>query len=86
VDKDGGSSNAPNQVARRSVDDRQRCIAEDGRDPDNLDVWRVHEEEDREAIVRIGVDAVARSIRIDPNTRRPIHVRSTAHQRQGRSF
>ena len=65
------SSNAPNQVARRSVDDGQRRIAENGRDPDDLDVRRVHEDEHRKAIIRIGVDAVARSIRIDPYTRRP---------------
>ena len=76
------SGNAPNQVARRSVDDGQRRIAENGRDPDDLDIRRVQEDEHRKAIVRIGVAAVARGIRIDPYTRRPVHVRSTAHQRQ----
>src|SRR5215204_3460932 len=39
VDKDVRASNdPPNQVARRSVDDGQRRIAEDGRNPNDLDV------------------------------------------------
>jgi hypothetical protein len=83
VDKNvRASDDASNQVARRSVDDGQRRISEDRRNPDDLDLWRVHEDEYRKAIVRIGVAAVARGIRIDPYTRRPVHVRSTAHQRQ----
>src|SRR5262249_54534682 len=76
------SHDAPNQIARRSVDDRQWRIAEDGRDPDDLEVRRVHKDEHCKAIVRIGVPAVTRGIRIDPYTRRPVHVRPHAHQRQ----
>ena len=39
VDRDvRASNNAPNQVARCSVDDGQRRIAEHGRNPDDLDI------------------------------------------------
>src|SRR5262249_59105648 len=72
----------PSESGGRGVEDRRWRIAEDGRDPDDLEVRRVHKDEHCKAIVRIGVAAVTRGIRIDPYTRRPVHVRSTAHQRQ----
>jgi hypothetical protein len=73
------------QVAGDAVGHLERCVAEHGGDPRQLDAGRPREQQDGEAVVGIGGAGVAAGrVGIDPDASRHIHDGPTRHEEERR--